>query len=51
MREERCKEVGSIKNTETGKVLITKFAAEAAELLSLGRESCRQAAVIVNCDR
>jgi hypothetical protein len=41
MRGEGCKEMGSIKNTETGKVLKNKFAAEATELVSLGRASSR----------
>jgi hypothetical protein len=41
MREEACKEMGRIKNTDTGKILRNKFAAEAAEMAGLGRESCR----------
>jgi hypothetical protein len=40
MREEACKEIGSIKSTDTRKMLRNKFAAEAAEMASLGRESC-----------
>jgi len=50
MREEACKEMGSIKRTGIGEMLRNKFAAEAAEMASLGRESCRWVAIIDSCD-
>jgi hypothetical protein len=50
MREEACKEMGSIKWTDIGKMLRNKFAVEAAEMASLGRDSCRWVAIIDSCD-